>query len=57
MTTTLKEGSEATAQASRLLRMPLRAPSPDEGAVDISQGSPRRPNPREPERNACVNAA
>jgi hypothetical protein len=41
MTTTLKEGSEATAQASRLLRMPLRAPSPDEGAVDISQGSAR----------------
>ncbi|HWX42919.1 MAG TPA: hypothetical protein VN345_17355 [Blastocatellia bacterium] len=41
MTTTLTEGSEPTGQASKLLRMPLRSPSPDEGAVDISQGPAR----------------
>ena len=41
MTSTLKEGSGATAQASRLLRMPFRSPSPDEGAVDIPRGPAR----------------
>jgi hypothetical protein len=39
MTSTLKQGSEATEQASRLLRMPLRSPSPDEKTVDNLTGT------------------
>jgi hypothetical protein len=37
MTTTFKEASEATAQPGKLLRVPFRSPSADEGPVDISQ--------------------
>jgi hypothetical protein len=37
MRTTFKEASEATAQPGKLLRVPFRSPSADEGPVDISQ--------------------
>jgi hypothetical protein len=36
-----KDNSGVPVQAGRLLRLPLRTPSPDEGVVDISQGPAR----------------